>query len=538
MAKLLKLGAALLMFLSLYSCGSHEGDDTQLLQYGDGIAIADTQYGKIQGYVYDDIYHFLGVPYGASTAGKNRFMPPQPPKPWEGILQTINYGDSAPQSPANFDPASFGYFRDHWNYGRLTEDCLRLNVWTPALDNAKRPVIVWLHGGGFSAGNGVEQDGYKGANFAKTQGAVFCSINHRLNAFGFCDLAGVGGEKYKHSGNVGMLDIIAALQWVHDNISNFGGDPGNVTIMGQSGGGAKVCIVAAMPAAKGLVQKAVALSGNMISASDKATAEQMGAAVLEEAGLKPSEIDSLQTMPWEQFYAIANRAAAKLSQKGTGLRFGFSPVGDDVDIPSGTFYTSGREDVPDIPMILCSTSNEFVSDATNPELENTSREDIIARIAQSYPDNAEKIYDSYAALFPSESPFGIWSVYSSSRDGVFSTASAKLQQKTPVYVAWFRWQPNLCSGRLRAFHCLDICFWFNNTDLMWTHTGGSSSARKLSDKMASSLAAFMRTGNPDTKNGLPHWGQFTSEKGETMTLDNTPVFGPAPDGEARSLMGK
>ena len=508
------------------------------LKLGDDIAIASTQYGKIQGFIYDDIYNFLGVPYGASTEGKNRFMPPVAPEPWDGVRATLSYGDSAPQSPANFSPDNFGTFRDNWNYGNISEDCLRLNVWTPALDGQKRPVIVWLHGGGYSFGNAIEQDGYHGSNFAKAHDAVFCSINHRLNAFGFSDLAAVGGEKYKHSGNVGMLDIIAALQWVHDNIANFGGDPGNVTIIGQSGGGSKVCTTAAMPAAKGLVHKAVALSGNSTSASNKEAAEMLGAAILEEAGLKPAQIDKLQEMPWEEYLALANRASSKLSLKGLGMRFGFSPVGDDVDIPSGTFYTSGREDVPDVPMILCSTSNEFVSDATEPEMEKQTREEVIAKIAKTYPDTAEAIYDEYAKLFPQESPFGIWSLFSSSRNGVFNTASAKTTQSSPVYVAWFKWMPDLCSGRLRAFHCIDICFWFNNTDKMYTHTGGTKAARVLSGKMGNALAAFMRTGNPDAENGLPHWGVFTPENFDTMVLDNEPVFGNAPDAAARQFMVK
>lgn len=525
-----------LVAATLQSCGRKSADDQALL-VGDGIAVAETQYGRIQGYVYNKVYHFLGIPYGASTEGKNRFMPPVAPEPWDGVLRTMCYGDSAPQGSPLYEHQNFGYFRDHWNYGYVSEDCLRLNVWTPSLDDKKRPVMVWLHGGGFSSGNGVEQDGYTGGNFAHAQDVVFCSINHRLNSFGYCDLAGVGGEKYKHSGNVGMLDIIAALQWVHDNIANFGGDPDNVTIMGQSGGGSKVCITAAMPAAKGLVHKAVALSGNTTQATDKEKAEMLGAAVLEEAGLEPSEIDKLQEMPWEQFFAIADAATSRLARE-KGIRVGYRPVGDDVDVPSGTFFTSGRSDVPDVPMIFCSTANEFVSSVIDEELEQQSKEEVIANIAKRHPQNAEKIYDEYSRIFPSESPFGLWSVYSSSRDGVFNTATAKLAQKSPVYVAWFTWQPNLFNGRMRAFHCLDICFWFNNTDLMWSHTGGSKEARTLSNKMAESLAAFMRTGNPDTgrRKGLPKWGPFTSENGETMVLDNNPTFGNAPDAAARSLM--
>ena len=253
--------------LSLASCSGGRSDqgfnpDDQQLLIGDDIALVRTQYGMVKGFVYQEVYTFLGIPYGADTGGENRFMPPVAPEPWDGVLPTVWYPASAPQMMYDIRSDSYSTFRDQWNYDGISEDCLKLNVWTPGTDDKARPVMVWLHGGGFSSGNGIEQDGYMGQNFARRQDVVFVSLNHRLNSFGFSDFAAVGGEKYKHSGNVGMLDIIFALQWVHDNIAAFGGDPGNVTIMGQSGGGAKVCTIAAMPAAKGLVHKAVALSGS------------------------------------------------------------------------------------------------------------------------------------------------------------------------------------------------------------------------------------------------------------------------------------
>ena len=272
--------------------------DAQQLQIGKDIAVVRTTYGTVKGFIYQNVNTFLGIPYGDDTSGENRFMPPKPPKPWDGVLPTVWYPTSAPQRPYTEGATPYAQFRDRWNYDGFGEDCLKLNVWSPGLDAAKRPVLVWLHGGGFSAGNGVEQDGYMGANFARRHDVVFVSLNHRLNSFGFSDFAAVGGEKYKHSGNVGMLDIIFALQWVHDNIAAFGGDPGNVTIMGQSGGGSKVTIAAAMPAAKGLVHKAFAMSGGSTAASDKAYAEGLGAQILKTAGLKPSQIDQLQQMPW------------------------------------------------------------------------------------------------------------------------------------------------------------------------------------------------------------------------------------------------
>lgn len=512
--------------------------DAQALQIGKDIAVAKTQYGTVKGYIYHNVTTFLGIPYGDDTGGENRFMPPKPPKPWDGVLPTVAYPLSAPQNP--YGGHSYEFFRDHWNYNGFGEDCLKLNVWTPALDGAKRPVLVWLHGGGFAAGNGVEQDGYMGGNFARNHDAVFVSINHRLNAFGYSDLAGVGGEKYKHSGNVGMLDIVAALQWVHDNIANFGGDPGNVTIMGQSGGGSKVTIVAAMPAAKGLVHKAVALSGGSTKATDKAYAEGLGAQILKTAGLKPSEIDKLQQMPWEEYLALANKAAAEYNKNlnGDHRYFGFSPVADDVDIPIGDFYTLGRDDAPSVPMILSTTTNEFTSDSTDPDKEQTTRDDVIKMIEPQYGENSAAIYDEVDKLFPGNSPFGIYSIIRSPRMNVVNIADHKVQQGQPVYLAWFNWYPPIFDGLSRSFHCLDICFWFNNTDEMYTHTGGGKRPRVLSQKMGNALEAFMRTGNPNTgkKGGLPDWPQYTTEDCQTMIINDESRVVNNPDGHIRELM--
>ena len=189
------------------------GQDGQILQVGDNIAVTNTQYGKVRGYVLRDIYYFLGMPYGADTSGANRFMPPQKPKPWTDVYPALWWGNSAPQNMENRYENKYASFRDHWNYDDVSEDCLRINVFTPAInDGKKRPVLFWIHGGGFTNGNGIEQDGYNGENFARFGDVVFCSINHRLGPLGFCNLAGVGGEKFASSGNVGMLDIVAALE--------------------------------------------------------------------------------------------------------------------------------------------------------------------------------------------------------------------------------------------------------------------------------------------------------------------------------------
>ena len=278
-----------------------------------------------------------GIPYGADTSGANRFMPPQKPKPWTDVYPALWWGNTAPQNMENRYANKYASFRDHWNYDDVSEDCLRINVFTPAIkDGQKRPVMFWIHGGGFTNGNGIEHDGYNGENLARFGNVVFCSINHRLGPLGYCNLAGVGGEKFAASGNVGMLDIVAALEWVRDNIANFGGDPGNVTIMGQSGGGAKVCTLTAMPSAKGLFHKAVVLSGASIRAAEKDYAEKLGAYVLKEAGLTPAQIGKLQEMPWKDYYAIATKAQQKLAAElppGGMMRRGFSPFVDGIVLP-------------------------------------------------------------------------------------------------------------------------------------------------------------------------------------------------------------
>ena len=531
---------ALIMLLPV-SCSRNNGSsdpDAQQLFMGENIAVAPTVYGKVKGYILRDIYHFMGIPYGASTEGKNRFMPPCPPEPWDEVLPCVYFPTSAPQVVRySRNSESYSAFVDRWNYDEIGEDCLRLNVWTPALDGNKRPVIVWLHGGGFSSGNSIEQNGYGGENLARYGDIVFCSVNHRLNAFGFSDFSAVGGEAFKNSGNVGLLDIIAALEWIRDNIANFGGDPGNVTIIGQSGGGSKVSAIATMPAAKGLVHKAVALSGNSIKAGNPEFSAGLGACILEEAGLQPSQINQLQEMPWEEYLALANRAATNYNRrlKGLGIRGGFGPVADGTVLPADTYFSADDPSIPDIPMIYCTTFHEWNPNRDRPELEDVSLEEVTENLKERYADKALEIVAAYAGQFPDKKPIEIWALISSSRVNVVRAANTKLQQQSPVYVAWFGWQPPLFDGRLRAFHCIDICFWFCNTDLMVTHTGGGKEPRMLSRKMADALLRFMRTGNPNG-GSLPFWPEYTIGKGETMVLNTHPEVVNDPDREARLVL--
>jgi len=518
-------------------------DDGQLLHVGDNIAVTQTEYGKVRGYVLRGIHHFLGMPYGADTSGANRFMPPQKPKPWADVFPALWWGNSAPQNMENRYENKFASFRDHWNYDDVSEDCLRINVFTPAInDGKKRPVLFWIHGGGFVNGNGIEQDGYNGENFARLGDVVFCSINHRLGPLGYCNLASVGGEKFAASGNVGMLDIVASLEWVRDNIANFGGDPANVTIMGQSGGGAKVCTLTAMPCAKGLFHKAVVLSGASHKSGEKTNSENLGAAVLKEAGLTSSSEDlaKLQSMPWKDFYAAATRAQQAMAK--SGMRGGgFSPVVDGKILPQHPYFPAGAPTAAAVPMIISSVQNEQSPSWADSSLESITLEQVVEKVkaragfGAGFGDKAKDVVDSYAKAFPDKKPVEIWSLVSSNRGSVVALADVKSQQAAPVYVNWFTWQPPLFDSRMRAFHCVDISFWFYNTDLMLTHTGGGPKPRALSAKMAGALLQFMKTGSPNGP-GLPEWPKYSTTHGETMIFDNVCQAKNDPDREARKAI--
>ena len=511
--------------------------DDQQLFVGDNIAVANTQYGKVRGFILRGIHTFLGIPYGADTSGSNRFMPPQKPNPWTETRPAVWWGNTAPQIMDNRYANQYASFVDHWNYDDVSEDCLRVNVWTPALDQKKRPVILWLHGGGYTNGNAVEQDGYHGENLSRFGDVVFCSINHRLGALGYSQLSAAGG--HPASGNVGNLDMVASLEWIRDNISNFGGDPGNVTIIGQSGGGAKVTTLMNMPSAKGLFHKAVALSGSSLSGTNKEFAEKVGLKIMEEAGLKPGDIKGLQKLTWREYIDIANKAAAKMGDEAKRMniaRAGFSPVGDGQYLASGDFFKDSSHFSADIPLLINTTFHEQAPSRTDANLEKITLSEVKDKLKVRFTDQTSNIVDAYVKNFPEAKPIEIWALINSNRKNAIAAANAKAgQKKAPVYVSWFGWQPPLFDGRMRAFHCDDICFWFYNTDLMLTHTGGGKRPRALSDKMAKSFLNFAKTGNPNG-GGLPNWKPYTAEKGETMILNDQSMLALDPDREARKSL--
>ena len=517
---------------------SPKNSEGQILFVGDSIAVTSTEYGKVRGFVLRDIFQFLGVPYGADTSGKNRFMPPQKPSPWSEVRPCVWWGNTAPQVMEKRYANQYASFVDHWNYDDVSEDCLKLNVWTPALDTKKRPVIVWLHGGGFTNGNAIEQDGYHGENLARMGNVVFVSINHRLGPFGYSHLKAAGGHAL--SGNVGNLDMVAALEWVKNNISNFGGDPGNVTIIGQSGGGAKVTCLMNMPAAKGLFHKAVALSGSSLGGVNKEYAEKLGVKILEEAGFKTGEFEKLQQIPWREYIDITNRAVEKMAEEAKKMKIargGFGPVADGVSMADQPFFSNSSHFSADIPLIINTNFHEQSPSRTDANLEKITFDGVVDKIKGRFGDESAKIVEAFQKNFPKAKPIEIWALILSNRKGAVATADAKsAQAKAPVYLSWFGWQPPLFDGRMRAFHCDDICFWFYNTDLMLTHTGGGKRPKALSTKMANYFLNFARTGNPNGV-GLPKWNIYTKEKGETMLLDDVCQMANNPDAEARKSLG-
>ena len=488
-------------------------------------ATIETSSGKIRGLVIDKVNAFKGVPYGAPTGGSRRFLPPIKPDAWTGVKDTVEWGPEAPQvSPHTEIPE----VRATIPATGMSEDCLRLNVWTNGFGrNDKRPVMLWLHGGGFTSGNG-SYTMYDGANLARKRDVVTVTINHRLNSFGFLHLSELGGEKYAHASNVGMLDAIAALQWVRDNIANFGGDPNNVTIFGQSGGAGKVSTLLAMPAAQGLFHRAIIQSGSNLRGVSAADASKSAQALMTTLNVKTA--DDLQKVPMDQLIAATSAAQ--------GLRL--APVVDGWSLLRDPFSPDAPLGSSNVPVLLGTTETE-VTFFPNTPMDPIDDAALLARVktaARADDTQAKHLIDLYRKGRPGVSNIDVALIVESDtrvRVGVATEAELKSAQPAPVYLYYFTWRSPVRDGKLKAFHTLEIPFVTDNVDNAQSMTGTGQDRYALADKMSAAWAAFARTGNPGHK-GLPNWPKFNPTQRATMIFNNECKVVNDPNGEERKAL--
>ena len=492
--------------------------------------------GRLRGITSGGIHAFKGIPYGASTAGANRFMPPQPPETWAGVREALAYQGHAPQSPNRakrrpeletiLGPA------DTTPEG---EDCLTLHVWTPGLDQAKRPVMVWLHGGAFAYGSG-NRDVTAGENLARRGDVVVVSVNHRLNILGFLHLAERGGARYAHSGNAGSLDLVAALRWVRENIAAFGGDPGNVTIFGESGGGGKVSVLLAMPAAQGLFHRAVIQSGATIRVSTRERGAALADAVLKEFGFGPGECDRLQSVPFERLLAAiapASRAVGPTQWKLLD-RYDFGPVVDGADLPRQPFDPDAPSIADNIPLLIGGTREEaafFLADDDEVWNGRVTEESLRRRITAVAGGDTDRVLMAYPNGSPGDrliaaltgSNFWVRTVLLAERKAARGAA--------PLYMYSLDWQSPAQGGRLKAHHAMDLPFVFDNIDVPDT-TKGAPGAAELAATMSAVWTHFARTGSPQTA-AVPAWPVYDAAERATMVFDATCRVVRDPDRDAR-----
>ena len=485
------------------------------------VAVAETESGKVAGYVENGIYIYKGIPY----AKAERFMPPVAADKWEGVRSSRAYGPTCPQGKRMGWYSDEQAFAFNWDDGYPDENCLRVNIWTPGLkDGKKRPVMVWLHGGGYSAGSGQELPSYDGTNLAKKGDAVVVTLNHRLNVLGFLDLSAYG-DKYAKSGNAGLLDLVAALQWVNKNIESFGGDARNVTIFGQSGGGGKVSTLLATPSARGLFHKAIVQSGSMLRTMEQKYSRRIGSAVMEELGLNASQIDELQKVPYDKLLAAGEKAVAKMRVEAdkegvASFIFGWAPTVDGDVLPAQPFDPQAPVQSKDIPVMIGTTLHEFTASTYFPPLRSMTKEQVVEQIKKKYGERTDDFLKAFEQAYPGYQPKDLVDVDFIFRPGAVEQAKLKsAQQGAPVYMYMFAWESPVMDGILRSTHCMEIPFVFNNVVRHASMTGGGKAAQVLADKMSSAWLNFARTGNPNTE-GLPEWEPYTADKGATMIFNN------------------
>lgn len=486
---------------------------------------AETRFGRVRGRRINGVNVFKGIPYGASTSGSNRFMPPRDPAPWPEFREAFDYGPAAPQS----DPAS-GRQQD----GNESEDCLMLNVWTRGInDGGKRPVMFWLHGGGFRSLSGSSAL-YDGTNLALRGDVITVTINHRLNMLGFTHF-GELDEDFAASGTVGMQDIVHALKWVRDNIENFGGDPDRVMIFGESGGGRKVATMLGIPEAKGLFHAAVIQSGATLRLPETPQAARLAEMVLDNLGIAHNNVRAIQQVPLNRLMSAYHEVGAGAAQVGGGS---FAPTMEGDVIPHHPFWPEASPVNPDVPVIVGANRTELTY-FSSPDAFNMNAAQMRSQVAGIVGENnADAVIDIYQQANPNASASEIYFLIASDRSYVMPSITIAERRAAlggaPCYLYYLCWESPADNGRFMSPHTLDIPLVFDNVNASRL-TAGNREAEALADKVSDSIIHFARTGNLNAS-ALPQWTPYESGERATMVLNNTSQVVDDPIARQREAM--
>lgn len=474
--------------------------------------VAQTRTGRVQGLINAGIRQFKAIPYGASTGGRNRFLPPRKPAPWTGVRDCFGYGPVSPQIPTDITN-SYGrliQFDLVPAEGGMAEDCLHLNVWTPGLrDGGKRPVVVSMHGGGFWIGSG-NVSLYDGAELARRGNIVVVTVTHRLAAFGYLDLPALGApEEFAFAGVAGIIDLVAALEWVRDNIESFGGDPACVTVFGQSGGGWKVSTLLAAPAAKGLFHRAAVQSGSLLRHAPREFAGMNAQALIGKLGIAKNNLAAIQNVPWQDLLAAQTEVGAAM----------FAPVVDGTYLPCDPFDPAAPEETADIPLIISTTRDDAGLFFDNFDLDESGLRQLLhAR----YTDKADAMLRLYNDKWPDRPAYLTQAqIITDSGFRRFAYAQAErtaAQARGSAYLYQWDWPSPGYGGRFGAVHAIDVPATFANSREAIVGAG-SQPGSGLCDRLSTAFIAFARTGDPNNDR-LPHWPPFSATERATMIFDD------------------
>ncbi len=495
--------------------------------------IADTARGRVRGVNTDGIRIFKGIPYGASTAGVNRFQVAKPAVAWTGIRDAIAYGPRCPQ-----ETRPRASLTQSWAAPTPgSEDCLMLNIWTPALrDHRKRPVMVWLHGGGYSRGSGSSPV-CDGTNLARKGDTVVVTLNHRLNVFGYLYLARIGGTEFAESGNLGVLDLVAALRWIHINIAEFGGDPANVTIFGQSGGGAKVSTLMAMPQTRGLFHRAIVQSGSALDGLTPDEANANALMFLKAADVPVTDLSRLQKLSADDLLAILKKL-----RDSPGPKPNFSPVVDGKFLPRNPWTPDAPAISAPVPMLIGTTKTETTLLLGAEDPADFSLDDAAMRkkLAAWLPANeVDRVVAGYRAGAPHASPSELFFAITTARrvrQQAWLQAERKAAQNAaPVWLYELDWQTPVDEGKWESPHGLDLAFVFDNVDRSGSMVGTGDGPNGMARQMSAVWLAFARTGNPNVRT-LPQWPAFRVPERATLVFDTNPSVVNDFRGDERQLL--